>query len=219
MTTIPVKNQNTSLTQTASRSVFWSLFGTLGVSALRFVSTAILARILMPEDFGIIGMAMIFTGIVTLFGKLGMGAALVQRKEIDQEYLSTAFWTGLAVGVLLSLMAIATAPLIALFFKEPILRVIVMWLSINFIFSALASIHATLLHRELNFKSLSIIEITSTIVRITFILTCALLGMGVWSIVIGMIADRVLKTFLIIRKVQWIPSLKFSAKKEIKSSH
>jgi len=148
MKSLEIKDKNVSLTQKASKSVFWRMSGNIGVSIVRFVGTAILARILMPEEFGIIGMALLFVGIVKLFGNLGMGAALIQRKEIDQEYLSTVFWMNVFLGVCLSLVGISVAPLAATFFNEPNVSPVMMWLSLNFFFSLLGATHATLLTRN-----------------------------------------------------------------------
>ena len=210
---VKIEDQNINMTQKASKSIFWRMSGNIGVSVLRFMGTAVLARILSPEEFGIIGIALLFTGIVRLFGNLGMGQALVQRKKIDQEYLSTAFWTSVLVGSCLSLIGVFSASMAAEFFNELAVWAVIMWLSLNFFFSSLSSIHVVLLTRDLKFDVMAKIEIWTTVIRIAFILTCALLGMGFWSIVIGIIMERIIRTLSIIRLVKWNPSLQFNTEK------
>ncbi|MBF0331969.1 MAG: oligosaccharide flippase family protein, partial [Candidatus Omnitrophica bacterium] len=100
-----------SLTQQASKGAFWSLASNIAVSAISFVGTAIMARILEPKDFGLIGMAVLVTGVVQLFGNFGLGAALVHKKDVTDEDLSTAFWANMGAGVVLAIICILISPL------------------------------------------------------------------------------------------------------------
>jgi len=202
-----------SLKQTASRASFWGLSGNLGVSAMSFVGTAILARILSPKDFGLLGIAVLVTGIVRLFGHLGLGAALVHKKDIDDEYLSTSFWSSLFAGIALSIIAIGIAPLASTFFNEPIVLWIIICLSANFVISALASVQKTLAYRDIRIRKVALIEIVSRFVRVIIIIASALAGMGVWSIVIGMISESILKTFLFILTSSWRPTFQYNVTK------
>ncbi|MFA5143023.1 MAG: lipopolysaccharide biosynthesis protein [Candidatus Omnitrophota bacterium] len=198
-----------NLKQQASNGAFWGLSGNLTVSAISFVGTAILARILSPKDFGLLGMATLITGIVQLFGNLGLGAALVYKKDVDDEYLSTAFWSSLLVSAGLVLVSIAVAPLAAIFFNEPTVKWIIIVLSANFIISSLSSVQRALLHKDVKIKRMVFIEIVSRFLRVIFMLVCALTGLGFWSIVIGIIAECILKTILYVLTTQWIPTFQF----------
>jgi O-antigen/teichoic acid export membrane protein len=204
---------DSDLTRKASKSVFWVLTGNVGVSAIRFVGTMILARILLPHEFGIVGMSILYYGIVTLFGKLGMGHALIQRLEIDQEYLSTGFWTTMIIGVSLSIAGIACSPLAATFFREPAVRGAIAVLSVNFTVSSFGAIPAAILTRELRFRTQSIIEISTTVARVIFIVVAALHGLGYWSIILGLVLDRFLKTVALVLTVRWMPSWCFDKEK------
>jgi len=208
-----IQPPQSNLSHQASKSVFWVLTGNMGVSALRFVGTMVLARILLPEEFGIVGMSIIYYGIITLFGKFGMAHALVQRLEIDQEYLSTGFWTTLVVGVFLSILGLACAPLAANFFREPAVQSAIAALSVNFTVSAFGAIPSAILTRELKFKTLSAIEITTTVVRVAFIIVAALNGLGYWSIILGLMVDRFLKSIVLVVIVKWMPSFSFNKQK------
>lgn len=199
-----------NLTQQASKGAFWGLSSNLTVSAISFVGTAILARILSPKDFGLLGMAGLVTGVVQLFGNLGLGAALVHKKNIDDEYLSTAFWSSLLVSVGLVVASIIIAPFASLFFNEPAIKWIIMLLSMNFIISSFASVHRTLLCKDVKIKKIAVVEIVSRFMRVIIILVCAFFGMRFWSIAIGMIAEVILKTTLFIAITHWMPVFQFN---------
>ena len=206
-------HNKSNLTQQASKGAFWGLSSNMSVSAISFVGTAILARILSPKDFGLLGMATLITGVVQLFGNLGLGAALVQKKNIDDEYLSTAFWSSIFASVGLMLMSIIIAPLASLFFNEPIIKWIIICLSVNFVISSSSSIHRTLLYKDVKMKKIAFIEIVSRFIRVIVIIICAFLGMGFWSIVVGMILELILKTTLFIITAYWKPAFCFSKPK------
>ena len=208
---VAIKNDN--LKQSASKGAFWGLSGNLTVSAISFVGTAILARILSPKDFGLLGMAVLITGVVQLFGNLGLGAALVQKKNIDDEYLSTAFWSSLFVSGGLAAAAIILAPFASIFFNESIIKWIIVSLSATFVISSFSSIHRTLLYKEIKMKKIALIEITSRSIRVIIMLVCAVAGMGFWSIVIGMIVESILKTILFTITAHWMPAFRFSTAK------
>jgi len=208
-----IVNKKTSLTQQASKGAFWGLSSNLTVSAISFVGTAILARILSPKDFGLLGMATLITGVVQLFGNLGLGAALVHKKNIDDEYISTAFWSSIFVSIGLMLMSIIIAPFASMFFNEPIIKWVIICLSVNFVISSSSSIHRTLLYKDVKMKKMAFVEIVSRFTRVIIIITCAFFGMGFWSIVVGMILELILKTTLFIVTARWKPTFYFSKSK------
>lgn len=202
-----------NLTQQASKGAFWGMASNLIVSAMSFVGTAIMARILSPNDFGLIGMAVLVTGIINLFGNLGLGAALVQKKNVDDEYLSTAFWASILVSVVLFLMGIIAAPFASMFFNESAIKWVIIYLSFNFVVSSFSAVHATLLYKKIRLKNIGMAEIFSRLLRIVIMLYCAKIGLRFWSIVIGMILERVVKTILLISMNPWRPSFVFSKHK------
>jgi len=208
-----------SLTFTTSKNAMWTLVSSAGVSGIRFVSTAILARILFPEDFGIVAMAYLMTEVINLFGNLGMGAALIQRQDVDDEYLNTAFWSSLGVGLTLTAIACALSPLAGIFFKQKIVTAVVQCLSINFFISSVVSVQTMLLTKNLRFKEISIIEIGVTVFRVAVILSLAVLGFRFWSIVIGAMAERILKTAVFYWRSSWRPAFQFNGKKLMNLLH
>lgn len=205
--------QPESLTQQASKGAFWSLASNITVSAISFVGTAILARMLEPKDFGLIGMAVLVTGVVQLFGNFGLGAALVQKKDVTDEDLSTAFWANMAAGVALTVICILISPLAAMFFREKEVMWVLICMSFNFIFSALPAVHSTLIYRRIQMKPLALMEVSGRVLRVVIMLIAAFCGFTFWSIVIGIIAERIFKSIAFFCIVPWRPSRVFSVQR------
>src|SRR5580658_7487139 len=112
---------------------------------LRVGSLMVLARLLGPKDFGLVGMVTAFTGVLTLFRDFGLSAAAVQRTTVTEEQISTLFWINLLLGALLSFVALAMAPVIAAFYHEPQLLGVTSVLAIGFLFNAAGIQHAAIL--------------------------------------------------------------------------
>ncbi len=208
-----MENQNPaaeSLVSRASKAAFWALSSNITASAISFVATVILARMLAPKDFGLFGMAVLVTGIVRLFGNLGLGGALIQKKELTEEELSTVFWVNLISGTGLTFICIVVSPLAAWFFRESAVQSILLLLSCTFFVSSLSSVHATLVQKELRMKQMAVIEVSSRLLGVLTKLTAAFYGLGFWSFAIGMIVDRFVKTGGFLLVLPWRPSLVFS---------
>jgi len=116
---------------------------------LRAGSLMVLARLLSPNDFGLVGMVTAFTGVLTLFRDFGLSAAAVQRTNVTQEQISTLFWINLLAGALLGLLALAMAPAIAAFYHEPQLFAVTTALAAGFVFNAAGTQHSALLQRQM----------------------------------------------------------------------
>jgi O-antigen/teichoic acid export membrane protein len=200
-------NQNLSVL--ASKGSFWHVFNSLSTSVIRFISTAILARIIAPEDFGILGMAYIYLGLIRLVGNWGIGTAVVQKQADDNISLSTAFWAHLMINVILFVLSCLAAPVAALYFGEPILTYAIMALSASLIFSGIFGIHAIILYKDLQFKKIAIIELSCTIVRVITIIIFAIYGFKYWSLIIGILIENFVKTFIFFLVVPWKPSFQF----------
>jgi len=207
------KTQVKSLTLTASRGVLWSGISVLTVSLLHFTTTAVLARFLSPVDFGTVGMATVVAGMVSLFGNFGLGAALVQRKNVEDIHLSTVFCINLLVGALLCVISIILSPIAAEFFHNPQVKSVIFLLAFTYIIGSLSSVNSILLTKNIEFKKIAFVEIISAVSQSVIAIILALKGYGFWSIVIGMVVGRVINTILNIIMYPWIPSLRFSSEK------
>jgi PST family polysaccharide transporter len=174
------------------------------------ITSVILARLLLPEDFGLLGMAIVFTGFVEIFNDMGIGSAIVQKQDTNQKNLSSIFWFNLLIGALAMLIAILAAPLIARFYDLNSLILIISVMSISFLFKSLSMVQNSLLIKELMFKKLAFLELTSTISASLIGISMAYLGYSVWSLV----AQNVSMTFIYAAVIwiteHWKPQLHFN---------
>jgi PST family polysaccharide transporter len=146
-------------------------------------ATIVLARLLAPQDYGLIGMVAIVTGFVSMFKDMGLSVATVQRAEINRAQTSTLFWVNVALSVGIMLLTVALAPLVAWFFKEPRLTLITIAYAAGFIFSGLVVQHEALLRRQMRFTALAVIEILSMLTGVLVAIVLARGGAGYWALV------------------------------------
>jgi len=167
---------------------------TVTKTALQFVIVLpILARVLTPEDFGLVAMAMAFVAFFTMFNDLGISVALVRADDPSPEFWSSAFWTNLALGVLLTLFVLAAAPLIAGFFAEPIVEPLVRGLSSILLMHCAFLVPMAWLQRSFRFRTIAMIDLTATILSAIVAVWLGLNGFGVWSLVWQQIALYLVK--------------------------
>lgn len=182
---------------------------TLGGQAVKFLlgllSTAVLARLLRPQDFGLIGMVTSITAFVALFRDLGLSNATVQRSEVTHVQVSFLFWVNVALSVAVALVVLALAPLIAWFYREPRLVWITVVLSLSFIFSGLTVQHQALLRRQMQFKALAIRDAVSLASGIVTGITFAWLGFGYWSLVAAQVTTSIMNCILVWTICGWRP--------------
>ena len=174
---------------------------------LKLGSTAILARLLAPEDYGLIGMATVVVSFVQYFKDLGLSAATIQRSEINHSQVSTLFWINLGVSCLVALIIALLAPAIAHFYHEPRLRGITLGLAINFIFGGLTIQHQALLRRQMQFTSLAKIEVISIAIGIITAIIAAYYGLNYWALVLMLLATAISNTVGVWSACRWRPGL------------
>jgi teichuronic acid exporter len=190
------------------RGVVWTSVDFILKSGLQFILQIILARLLVPEDFGLIGMAVVFTAIIKAFVDFGLGAALVQmrEKDITEGFLNTAFWSGFGLNIVVYLIVVfIIGPFAAYFYDEPILVYIFPVLSFNIVINSFNMVQLVRLTRKMDFKNIALINVVSNIVALAGAVSLAFLGYGVWSIAIHapLLALAALPMYLIVNK--WIP--------------
>jgi len=190
--------------------IFWTSLQAIVQRSFSFIIKLFLARLLFPEDFGVIGMAVVFTSFVKIFNDLGFGVALIQRKKEDlsEDYYQTAFWTGTIWSVLVYLIiAFAVAPFASWFYEEEILKSIIPVLSIGVLASPINLVHRAQLTRALDFKRLAIINNSSSIFSGLLALLLAYLGFGVWSLVFNSVAHFIIAMPQYFLATGWYPKL------------
>src|SRR5690606_5551820 len=147
--------------------IAWVMGAHLLRDGVRMGTQFLLARLLLPEAFGLIGLAVVFTGLIQVLNEMGLEAALVQRKagDLKSDHLNTAFWSSLIVSLALVLiLVLLVAPLAAWMYQEALLQPIIAFLGVPLLLRPLTLIHPASLTRELRFRSLVIVEITAAIV-------------------------------------------------------
>lgn len=198
-----------SLMSSATRGVFWSGISQFSTQLYQFIVMIILARLLLPEDFGIIGMAVIFTGLVQTINELGLSAAIIQKKNIDDNHLSTSFWISLLLGIILFITTVAISSDIADFFEKELIGPVVSVLSIGFVLGSFGIVHRSLLQKNIEFKKIAVTEISASVTSGTVSVILAFLGFGVWSIVFGTILNNFTRIVLLWKVCTWRPSMIF----------
>lgn len=146
-------------------------------------ATVVLARLLTPQDYGLIGMVAVVTGFVAMFKDLGLSTATVQREEINAAQISTLFWINVALSVAVMLITAALAPAIAWFYGEPRLTLITLAYASGFLIGGLSVQHGALLYRQMRFVALAVIEIVSLVVSIATAIGLAWYGARYWALV------------------------------------
>jgi O-antigen/teichoic acid export membrane protein len=191
--------------------MLWAYGSYVGGRLLVLVSTAILARLLEPADFGLVALALVFTALLESVSDLGVGQALViVRGEEDEVHrrAETAFAFSLALGAALTLVTAAVAPLAALFFDQPELTGLLAALGTNFLLRSLGSTHYALSQRRLDFRARTAAEMADVVVRGLAGIGLALAGAGAWSLVIGYLVGTATLTAVLWALVPWRPRLR-----------
>jgi len=172
---------------------------------LRIVSLMILARLLNPKDFGLVGMVTAFTAVLTLFRDFGLSSAAVQRATVTEDQKSTLFWINLGMGALLALIAAVMAPLVAAFYHEPHLLAVTVVVALGFLFNAAGTQHSVHLLREMRFTALAVIGVTALIVSTAIGIGGALAGYGYWALVAMTVASPAVNTMGLWLSTRWVP--------------
>lgn len=182
--------------QKTKSGVIWSFMNQGGSQILNLIVTFILARLITPSEFGLIGMIAVFTGFAKIFVDFGFSNALIQKAGISQRDINTVFSFNLMSGAALSLLFFSFAHLIADFYDEPLLEKITKIYSPIFFISALSGVNQALVVKSLNFKLNTFISISTTIISSITAIILGLYGFGVWSILAKIIVEQILTTML-----------------------
>ncbi len=201
-----------SLKQNAIRGAMWSALEKWGG---QFASTAIfllLARMLGTKAFGLVALASVFLAFMQIFLDQGFAQAIIQRDELEPEHLDTAFWTSVLMGLLFVLLVFVGAESVANFYREPELAPIIRWMSLSFLFSGLSSVQAAILQRRMHFKVLAARSLVATVACGITGIGAALIGLGVWSLVVKEITFGFTGAVLLWSTSSWKPGFRFSPK-------
>jgi O-antigen/teichoic acid export membrane protein len=177
-----------------------SIFFVLRVGALM-----VLARLLDPKEFGLVGMVTAFTGVLNLFRDFGLSTATVQRPTVTNGQISTLFWINVVAGVILGLLLSAFAPIISSFYHEPRLFWVTIVLATGFLFNAAGVQHSAILQRQMRFTALAKIQIISLVVSTALGIGLAVAGFGYWALVVMSVTLPLVSTACFWLATSWIP--------------
>lgn len=200
------------LRRAALTGTFWSAFQQIGDRGVRVVIYLILARLVAPEDFGLVALAAVFIEFGQIFLNQGLTAAIVQRDDLQSSHLDSAFVGNLVFGALLGLAAVAGADLAARLTREPGITDVIRWLAVSFPLSALSSVQEAVLRREMKFRALALRSVVSQLVGGVVALTMAIMGFGVWSLVALELVRRAIGAVMLWRVSDWRPGWEISAR-------
>lgn len=172
---------------------------------LRIGSLMVLSRLLEPADFGLVGMVTAVTGSLNLLKDFGLSTATIQRLHITDEQISTLFWINILVGTLLGGLAVAIAPFVVGFYREPRLFWVTIALAAGFLFNAAGVQHAALLQRQMRFAASAGVDIFALLVSTAIGIGMALRGYGYWALVVMAIVSPVVSTLCAWVLTGWIP--------------
>ena len=190
--------------------VVWSAFQKGGNILVGFVSSIVLARLLTPNDYGLIGMLSIFIAVSMVFVNGGFGSALIQKKNPTKEDYSTFFIWNLTISVFLYWVLFLCAPYIAKFYNQEILCSILRINGLILIINAISLVQTYQLNKQLNFKKIGTIEVSVSALSLIVCIFFAWNGFGVWALVIQTLFGGTLITLLFWLTSKWRPMLRFS---------
>ena len=201
-----------SLKEKTIRGVGWSAIDNLAQHAVSFMVSIVLARLLSPEDYGLIGMLSIFMLISGMFIDGGFGFAIIQKKRPTQEDYSTVFFWNLGLAIILYVVLYVSAPAIASFYHVPLLCKVLRVVGIVLIVNALRAIHENMLNKQFQFKKLAITSVSSSLISLSLTIWMAYKGFGVWALVAQNLILQTIPMMVYWLTNKWYPRLVFSLK-------
>lgn len=192
------------------KGVTWSSIERFSLQIVQFFISVVMARLLAPSDYGLIGMLAVFMSLSQVFIDGGFSNALIQRKECTDEDYSTVFFINLAISLAVYGLLFVFAPSIASFYEQPLLTNITRVYSLSLIISSISAVHNTKLLIDIDFKTLSFISLTSAIISGIIGIYTAYIGLGVWALVIQALVGTSIGSILRLSYVKWTPRKRFS---------
>lgn len=196
--------------KTVVSSLIWKFMERIGVQGVQFIVQILLARILLPQDYGLISLVTIFIAIANVFVQSGFNTALIQKKDADEVDFSSVFYLSLGVATIMYILIFLGAPLVSNFYREPELAIVLRVLSITLFFGAFNSIQNAVVAKRMQFKKLFFSSLGASLISGIIGIILAYLGFGVWALVFQQIFSQVSITIILWFTVKWRPMIVFS---------
>lgn len=194
----------------AAKGIGWSAIERFSVQGVTFVVQIVLARLLTPEAFGIVGMLTIFLQVAQVFIDSGFANALIKKQDCTDTDYSTVFFYNLGVSIILYLILFFSAPLISVFYSVSLITPVLRVLSFILIINALSIVQKTILVKNIDFKSQSKVTLLSSVLSGLLGVSLAYMGWGVWALVAQQVINSILLLILYVYTVKWYPKFSFS---------
>lgn len=200
-----------SLRQHATWGAGWTGASSAIVTVLQLGQLAILARLLRPEDFGLLAMIMIVIGLAQAYADMGISNAIIYRQDTTRDQLSSLYWLNILAGVIVFLAVIASVPLIVTLYREPRLAELIPWAASIFLVVPLGRQFQVLLQKNLRFRALAIVDVSAAAAGAVVAIASALAGHGVLALIWGHLARTVLSSVVLAGYGwrEWRPGLRF----------
>lgn len=201
-----------NLREKTTFGMVWVSITSWSAQIITLGTSIVLARLLEPKDFGLVALSTIIVSLCKILSQSGFGGALIQRQNIDQKSTDTAFFLNTSLGLFLSVIVFLSAPLSVVFFKESKLVPILRYMSVNILIASLIIVPSNLLEREMAFKKKSWIELLQSISYSIVAISGAILGWGVWSLVVGSITSLSIQAIMIWDISKYRPKIYYDKK-------
>lgn len=202
--------QQESLKNKTKKGLAWSMIERFATQGVQFLFGIILARLLSPDDYGIIAMPLVFLAIAQCIIDSGFSTALIRKPELTEDDLSTAFYFNIGIGILCYAVLFFSSPLIAGFYHTPILSSLLKVTALAVLFNPLCAVQQAILTRKIDFKTQAIVSLSGAVVSGIVGLYMAYNGFGVWSLVFQQVGGYVMRTILLWILGKWKPKRKWS---------
>lgn len=202
--------QQESLKNKTKKGLAWSMIERFATQGVQFLFGIILARLLSPDDYGIITMPLVFLAIAQCIIDSGFSTALIRKPELTEDDLSTAFYFNIGIGILCYAVLFFSSPLIADFYHTPILSSLLKVTALAVLFNPLCAVQQAILTRKIDFKTQAIVSLSGAILSGIVGLSMAYNGFGVWSLVFQQVGGYLIRTILLWILGKWKPKRKWS---------
>lgn len=206
-------NENKSLSQRTIHGFVWKFLEKIGSQGMQLIIQIILARILLPEEYGLIGLLSIFITVSDVFILQGLTTALIREKDADNRDYSSVFFANIVLSLVLYMVLYVIAPIVSRFYDEPLLVDLMRVLSLNVIIGAIPAVHNAILARNLDFKKSFYRNILNTLTQgvVGILLACE--GFGAWSMVFSKLSGTLVGAIVLCISVKWGPKKIFDFKR------
>jgi len=194
---VNITNIMSSLKEKSLKGLFWDFIGRIGLQGVGFFVSIFLARILAPEDFGLLAIITVLIHLAGVFLDFGFSTALIQRAKVTDSHYASVFYMNVTLGLILASLIFCLAPAVASFYDNAQLLNLTRFMSLSFIVSSLGNVLRARLRREMKFKAISVANIVAAVISGTGALYLAWAGYGVWSLAVQSITNQFLANIIL----------------------